>query len=164
MRDVGSTRYMLALLPPCPTITVLSYSNYQRSTRSISKWIPRNWALVRVSICMQKFVHTHLPPSFSAESRYTMVLLQHAPRKSPYSSPSFWMLPRLLITTLSPNSHLYPPSSQFLSNISLHCRGAPTRPREKSVTASRNSWIKCPVNTALVSLVWFELFNNTWSQ
>ena len=27
MRDVGSARYELALLPPCPTIRVLSYSN-----------------------------------------------------------------------------------------------------------------------------------------
>ena len=27
MRDVGSARYEPALLPPCPTITVLSYSN-----------------------------------------------------------------------------------------------------------------------------------------
>ena len=28
MRDVGSARYEPALLPPCPTIRVLSYSNY----------------------------------------------------------------------------------------------------------------------------------------
>ena len=28
MGDVGSARYELALLPPCPTIRVLSYSNY----------------------------------------------------------------------------------------------------------------------------------------
>ena len=27
MRDVGSARYEPALLPPCPTIRVLSYSN-----------------------------------------------------------------------------------------------------------------------------------------
>ena len=27
MRDVGSARYKPALLPPCPTIRVLSYSN-----------------------------------------------------------------------------------------------------------------------------------------
>ena len=27
MGDVGSARYEPALLPPCPTITVLSYSN-----------------------------------------------------------------------------------------------------------------------------------------
>ena len=27
MGDVGSARYMPALLPPCPTIRVLSYSN-----------------------------------------------------------------------------------------------------------------------------------------
>ena len=27
MGDVGSARYKLALLPPCPTIRVLSYSN-----------------------------------------------------------------------------------------------------------------------------------------
>ena len=28
MGDVGSARYELALRPPCPTIRVLSYSNY----------------------------------------------------------------------------------------------------------------------------------------
>ena len=28
MGDVGSARYELALLPPCPTIRALSYSNY----------------------------------------------------------------------------------------------------------------------------------------
>ena len=27
MGDVGSVRYELALLPPCPTITVLNYGN-----------------------------------------------------------------------------------------------------------------------------------------
>ena len=27
MEDVGSTRYEPALLPPCPTIRVLSYNN-----------------------------------------------------------------------------------------------------------------------------------------
>ena len=27
MGDVGSVRYVPALLPPCPTISVLSYSN-----------------------------------------------------------------------------------------------------------------------------------------
>ena len=37
MGDVGLARYELALLPPCPTIRVLSYSNCQRSTHSISK-------------------------------------------------------------------------------------------------------------------------------
>ena len=37
MGDVGSARYKPALLPPCPTIRVLSYSNYQRSSHSISK-------------------------------------------------------------------------------------------------------------------------------
>ena len=37
MGDVGSARYKPALLPPCPTIRVLSYSNCQRSTYSISK-------------------------------------------------------------------------------------------------------------------------------
>ena len=31
MGDVGSVRYEPALLPPCPTIRVLSYSNCQRS-------------------------------------------------------------------------------------------------------------------------------------
>ena len=35
MGDVGLARYEPALLPPCPTIWVLSYSNRQRSTYSI---------------------------------------------------------------------------------------------------------------------------------
>ena len=37
MGDVGSARYESALLPPYPTIRVLSYSNCQRSIHSISK-------------------------------------------------------------------------------------------------------------------------------
>ena len=37
MGDVGSARYEPALLPPCPTIRALSYSNCQRSTHSFSK-------------------------------------------------------------------------------------------------------------------------------
>ena len=45
MGDVGSARYEPALLPPCPTIKVLSYSNCQRFTRSISTWIFRILAL-----------------------------------------------------------------------------------------------------------------------
>ena len=45
MGDVGAARYEPALLPPCPTIRVLSYSNCQRSTHSISKWNFRNLAL-----------------------------------------------------------------------------------------------------------------------
>ena len=32
MGDVGSARYEPALLPPCPTVRVLCYSNCQRST------------------------------------------------------------------------------------------------------------------------------------
>ena len=34
MGEVGSARYALALLPPCPSIRVLSYNNCQRSTHS----------------------------------------------------------------------------------------------------------------------------------
>ena len=34
MRDVGLARYEPALLPPCPTIMVLCYSNCQRSIHS----------------------------------------------------------------------------------------------------------------------------------
>ena len=34
MGEVGSARYEPALLPPCPGIRVLSYSNCQRSTQS----------------------------------------------------------------------------------------------------------------------------------
>ena len=35
MGDVGLARYEPALLPPCPTIRVLSYSNCQRSELTI---------------------------------------------------------------------------------------------------------------------------------
>ena len=45
MGDVGSARYEPAVLPPCPTIRALSYSNCHRSTHSTSKWIFRNLAL-----------------------------------------------------------------------------------------------------------------------
>ena len=39
MGEVGSARYELALLPPCPSIRALSYSNCQRSTHSnIQAW------------------------------------------------------------------------------------------------------------------------------
>ena len=48
MGDVGSARYEPALLPPCQTIRILSYSNCQRSTHSISQWIFTNLALLRV--------------------------------------------------------------------------------------------------------------------
>ena len=34
MGEVGSARYEPALLPPCPSIRALSYSNCQRSTQS----------------------------------------------------------------------------------------------------------------------------------
>ena len=34
MGEVGSARYEPALLPPCPSIRALCYSNYQRSTQS----------------------------------------------------------------------------------------------------------------------------------
>ena len=37
MGDVGAARYEPALLPPCPTISALSYSKCQRSIHSISE-------------------------------------------------------------------------------------------------------------------------------
>ena len=45
MGEVGSARYEPALLPPCPSIRVLSYSNCQRSSHSMSKWMFRNLAV-----------------------------------------------------------------------------------------------------------------------
>ena len=42
--DVGSARYEPALLPPCPTISVLS-CNCLRTTHSISTWIVKKLAL-----------------------------------------------------------------------------------------------------------------------
>ena len=55
MGDVGSARYEPALLPPCLTIRVLSYSNGQRSTHSISKWILRNLALQELNSSCDNF-------------------------------------------------------------------------------------------------------------
>ena len=46
MGDIGLARYKSVLLLPCLTIRVLSYSNCERSTNSISKWLFRNLALV----------------------------------------------------------------------------------------------------------------------
>ena len=43
MGDVGSTRYEPALLPPCPTIKVLCYSNCQRSTHSHNQYDAFLW-------------------------------------------------------------------------------------------------------------------------
>ena len=48
MEDVGSARYEPALLPPCPTIRVLSYRNCQKSTHSISKWISEILRVLRL--------------------------------------------------------------------------------------------------------------------
>ena len=48
MGHVGSVSYKL--LPPCPTIRVLSYRNCQRSNHSISKWIFRNLALQGLNV------------------------------------------------------------------------------------------------------------------
>ena len=45
MGEVGSARYEPALLPPCPSIRALSYSNCQRSSHSMSRWMFRNLAL-----------------------------------------------------------------------------------------------------------------------
>ena len=53
MGDVPAARYEPALLPPCPTITVLCYSNCQRSTHSHSlmtqpKYIQANCIFVNL--------------------------------------------------------------------------------------------------------------------
>ena len=45
MGEVGSARYEPALLPPCLSIRILSYSNCQRSSHSMSRWMFRNSAL-----------------------------------------------------------------------------------------------------------------------
>ena len=47
MGDVGSARYEPALLPPCPTIRVLCYSNCRRSTHSHQhKQNPSRWLIL----------------------------------------------------------------------------------------------------------------------
>ena len=55
--DVGSARYEPSLLPPCPTISVLSDSICQRSTQSISKWIFRNVTLSFVCIYLAGYTY-----------------------------------------------------------------------------------------------------------
>ena len=47
MGDVGSSRYEPALLPPCPTIRVLSHSNCQE----IHRWAPLHCAIY-IGICL----------------------------------------------------------------------------------------------------------------
>ena len=59
MGDVGSARYEPALLPPRPTIRVLSYSNCQRSTHPIFKWTFKNLALWRLTGCTSKLLAPH---------------------------------------------------------------------------------------------------------
>ena len=45
MGEVGSARYEPALLPPCPSIRVLCYSNCQRSTQSHQQSMGKYWRL-----------------------------------------------------------------------------------------------------------------------
>ena len=79
MGDVGSARYEPALLPPCPTIRALSYSNCQRSTHSIYQWIFKILALLRVdsvaSVCLNTCMFTQIgeenPKVSSAVTRWT---------------------------------------------------------------------------------------------
>ena len=52
MGEVGSARHEPALLPPCPTIKVLSYSYCQRSIPSISKF-----STLRVKFLWVLFTH-----------------------------------------------------------------------------------------------------------
>ena len=48
--EVRSARYEPALVPPCPSIKVLSYSNCQRSSHSMSKWMLKNFSTLRINI------------------------------------------------------------------------------------------------------------------
>ena len=50
MGDIGSARYELALLPPCPTIRVLSYSICQRSTHSSFQMNMQKFSTLRVKL------------------------------------------------------------------------------------------------------------------
>ena len=53
--DVGSVRYEPALLPPSPTIRVLSYSNCQRSFHSSSRaWQFRCKLICHPDTCLQR--------------------------------------------------------------------------------------------------------------
>ena len=57
MGEVGSARYEPALLPPCPSTRVLSYSNCPRSTHSSSRaWQCKceTHGLQLISTCMSK--------------------------------------------------------------------------------------------------------------
>ena len=53
MGDVGSARYEPALLPPCPTISVLSYSNYV----NFQKFCTLRVKLVDSCYCALYFLH-----------------------------------------------------------------------------------------------------------
>ena len=64
MGEVGSARYEPALLPPCPSIRVLSYSNCQRSSHSISLVDCQKFSTLRVKFSQKvdlqdAFITTH---------------------------------------------------------------------------------------------------------
>ena len=79
MEDVGSARHEPSLFSLYPTIRILSYSNYQRSTHSTSKWIFRNIALYEnpplrsngISVCSQK----PFQANFSQTYRYSISVM-----------------------------------------------------------------------------------------
>ena len=59
--DVGSARYELALLPPCPTIRVLSYSNCQ-CAKSFSHFKPPKLTFDPTGHCMSLRGHCTQAP------------------------------------------------------------------------------------------------------
>ena len=80
MGEVGSARYEPALLPPCPSIRVLSYSNCQRSSHSTSLVDCQKFSTLRVNLtCKYQVFHKQrlltytqishlLPPNFRGNS------------------------------------------------------------------------------------------------
>ena len=80
MGDVGSARYEPALLPPCPSIRVLSYSNCHRSTHSMSKSVCNKFSTLRVN----------------SSSLELFCLLAHTPRPLTEASTSRWLAKLLM--------------------------------------------------------------------
>ena len=87
MGDVGLARYEPALLPPCQTIEVLSYSNCQRSTHSMSKL----WFSAVQTIDLWCVINNVWPPEFV--------------QKSPWNTDASSLIALYLIHWVSANIH-----------------------------------------------------------
>ena len=95
MGDVGSARYEPALLPPCLTMWISSYTNCQRSTHSISKWLFRNlalWGLSSFIIVTSK--HIFMTVTYKYSKAQPTLLISHLCEK--------WHIFNLIYMTYNP--------------------------------------------------------------